>query len=65
MQVRTLRSEEETKSKSYIRHGLTTYHVIFQGMRYYAWFHVSQDLTNGGRNDFVTEIGCDGEVTPH
>ena len=62
MQVRTLRSEEETKSKSYIRHGSTTYHVIFQGLWYYARFHVSQDLTNGGRNDFVTEIGCDGDV---
>ena len=32
-------------------------------MWYYARFHVSQDLTNGGRNDFVTEIGCDGDVT--
>jgi hypothetical protein len=62
VQVRSLRSEE-TKSASVIRHGLTTYHVIFQGMSYYARFHVIQDFTNGDRNEFVTQIGCDGERT--
>jgi hypothetical protein len=60
---RTLLDDDRTKKMPYIRHGTTKHHVIFQGLSYYARIQDDFELTNGEHGAYVTEIGCDGEVT--
>jgi hypothetical protein len=54
----TVLEEELLNSKSFARHGLMAYHVIFQDMLYYARSRYDAALVNGRHIEYTTEIGC-------